>query len=217
MALLQPIGILGGTFDPIHFGHLRLGLELYQSCQLAKVHIVPCQQPVHREAPAASPAQRLAMIELAIANEPAFVTDPCEIQRTTPSYTVNTLEELRQKHANTPLCLLLGVDAFLDFLNWHRPNDILSLAHVIVAHRPQYQLPTKGPIADLLAVHQQGDISYMHQNQAGGILLRSITALEISATDIRQQISSGRDPRYLLPDSVYDYIKEHSIYRATRI
>lgn len=215
--LKQPIGILGGTFDPIHHGHLRMGLELYEACQFSKVHLIPCQQPVHRESPLANADHRLAMINCAIQGEPAFIANSCELNRATPSYTIDTLEQLRITYPDTPLCLLLGIDAFIDFLSWHRPNDILKNAHIIVAHRPNFQLPTSGTIIDLIQAHRKNDITYIHQNLAGGILLRSITALEISATEIRKQISNGKNPRYLLPDCVYDYIKEHGLYKATRI
>lgn len=213
----KAIGILGGTFDPIHLGHMRLALELYEALNLASVHITPCYQPVHRKLPIASPEQRLAMIECAVADEPALVTDAREINRKGPSYMIDTLLDFRAEMPSTPLCLLLGIDAFLGFTSWHRWNDILNQAHIIVAHRPQYQLPSTGIIADLLKERLQHDISYIHENHSGGILLRPITALEISASDIRKQIAMGRNPRYLLPDGVYDYIKRHGTYSLNRI
>lgn len=208
----KAIGILGGTFDPIHMAHLRMALELYESLDLAKVHVIPCYSPVHRKTPSASPEDRLKMVQCAVGNEPALIADDREIRRGDPSYMIDTLKEMRAEFKNTPLCLLLGIDAFLGFASWHCWQDILENAHLIVAHRPQYHLPDNGIIADLLKERLQQEAAYIHEHPAGGILLRPITALEISATDIRKQIASGRNPRYLLPDGVYDYIKQHGIY-----
>lgn len=213
----KAIGILGGTFDPIHLGHLRMALELYEALDLAKVHITPCFQPVHRKNPTASPEQRLAMVKCAVANEPALFADDREIRRHGPSYFIDTILGMREEMPTTPLCLIIGIDAFLGFTSWHRWKEILNQIHLIVAHRPNYQLPHTGIIADLMKERLQQDISFIHENQAGGILLRPITALEISATDIRKQIAMGRNPRYLLPDSVYDYIKQQGIYSISRI
>lgn len=213
----KALGILGGTFDPIHLGHLRLALELYETLNLVKVHITPCYQPVHRKLPVASPEQRLAMVERAVVDESALFADAREIHRRGPSYTIDTLLELRAEVPNTPLCLLVGIDAFLGFTSWHRWEEILEHAHIIIAHRPQYQLPSTGIIADLITDRLQKEISYIHENIAGGILLRPITALEISASDIRKQIAMGRNPRYLLPDGVYNYIKQNGTYSISRL
>jgi nicotinate-nucleotide adenylyltransferase len=213
----KAIGILGGTFDPIHHGHLRMALELYESLDLARVHIIPCHQPVHRKQPTATPAQRMAMVNCAIANEPGLLADDREIRRQGPSYMIDTLLDMKKDLPDSPLCLLIGIDAFLGFPSWNRFDEILQLSHLVVAHRPQYQIPTTGVVADLLKARIQHEISYIHDNMAGGILLRPITALEISASDIRKQIALGRNPRYLLPDGVYDYIKQHGTYSISRI
>lgn len=208
----KAIGILGGTFDPIHMGHLRMALELYEALDLASVHIMPCFKPMHRKQPVASPKDRLAMVKCAIAAEPALVADDREIRRQGPTYTIDTLLEMRKEMPDTSLCVLIGIDAFLDFASWHRWKEILDHAHIIVAHRPHYQLPPAGIITDLIKERMQHESPYIRENLAGGILLRPITALEISATDIRKQIAMRKNPRYLLPDGVYDYIKRHHIY-----
>lgn len=213
----KAIGILGGTFDPIHMAHLRMALELYEGLDLAKVHLVPCYQPVHRKMPVATPEQRLAMVQTAIASEPALIADDREIRRQNPSYFIDTLLDFKREMPETPVCLLVGIDAFLNFTSWHRWKEILNHAHIVVAHRPNYHLPTTGIIPDLLKQRLQREASFIHENEAGGILLRPITSLEISATDIRKQIAMGRNPRYLLPDNVYDYIKQHGIYSISRI
>jgi len=208
----KAIGLLGGTFDPIHLGHLRMALELYDALSLYKVYLVPCYQPVHRKLPIASPHDRLAMVTCAVQNEPALCADAREIERKGPSYFIDTLLDFRREFTNTPICLLLGIDAFLGFPSWHRSKEILQHAHIIVAHRPQYQLPTTGILAELMQQHLQHETAYIHEHLAGGILFRPITSLEISATDIRKQIAMERNPRYLLPDRVYDYIKQYGIY-----
>ncbi|MDR3477508.1 MAG: nicotinate-nucleotide adenylyltransferase [Gammaproteobacteria bacterium] len=215
--LKQPIGILGGTFDPVHFGHLRMALELYQALDLAEVRLVPCYQPVHRKMPVATPEQRLKMVTEAIAKESAFTVDPCEIERQGPSYTIDTLKTLHALLPNTPFCLIMGIDALLSFSSWHQWENILDLAHLVVAHRPQYQLPQTGIVADLLKERLRHNAIDLHNSLAGNILLHPVTPLEISSTDIRKQIASGRNPRFLLPDSVYNYIKEHGTYSISRI
>lgn len=215
--LQRAIGILGGTFDPIHFGHLRTALELYQALELAEVRLIPCYQPVHRKMPIASPEHRLAMVKTAIKGEPALQVDDLEIVRKGPTYTIDTLEILHEKQPNTPLCLIMGIDALLGFPSWHRFEEILKLAHLVVAHRPHYQLPHTGVIADLLKYRLKHGTSALHDTLAGNIVLHPVTSLEISATDIRKQIAMERNPRYLLPDSVYQYIVQHGVYSISRI
>jgi len=215
--LQQAIGILGGTFDPIHFGHLRSALEIYQALDLAHVRLIPCFQPVHRKMPIASPLHRLAMVSTAIADEPALAVDDCEIQRKGPSYTIDTLEFLQKKMPDTPLCLIMGIDALLGFPSWHRWEDILKIAHLVIAHRPQYQLPQTGIVADLLKQRLKHESSALHSCIAGNIFFHPVTPLEISATDIRKQIAMRRSPRFLLPDSVYHYIEQHGVYSISGI
>lgn len=215
--LQQAIGILGGTFDPIHFGHLRTALELHQALDLAEVRLIPCYEPVHRKVPIATPEQRLAMVKCAIESEPALRVDNCEILRKGPSYMIDTLETLHKKFPNTPLCLIMGIDAFFGFTSWHRPDDILKLAHLIIVHRPRYNIPHTGVIAELLKKRLKNSPSALHECLAGNIILQPVTPLEISATDIRKQIAMGRSPRYLLPDSVYKYIQRHGVYSITRL
>lgn len=217
MQLNKPIGIFGGTFDPIHFGHLRSALELYQALDLAEVRLIPCYQPVHRKSPVASPQERLAMVEKAIAGESALTLDDREIKRQSPSYMIDTLESLKHEFKQTPCCLLMGIDALLGFPSWHRFIDILDLAHLVVAHRPQYHLPHTGTIADLLKERLVQNPAVLHQTLAGHILLHPVTPLEISASDIRKQIAMGKNPRFLLPNNVLEYIIQHGTYNISRL
>jgi len=213
----RAVGILGGTFDPIHFGHLRLALELYQAFDLQHIRLIPCFQPVHRKQPTASPEERLAMVKRAVATETGFKIDDCEIKRKGPSYTIDTLLELRKKAPQTPFCILIGIDAFLGFTSWHRWQEILDNAHLIVAHRPNYHLPQTGVVAKLIRDRLVDDAMLIHQKNQGFILMHPITSLEISATDIRKQIAMGKNPRYLLPDNVYEYIKKRGTYSVSTL
>lgn len=213
----KPIGLFGGTFDPIHFGHLRTALELYQLLDLAEVRLIPCYQPVHRKLPVASPEQRLAMVHEAIAIEPALKVDSREIDRKGPSYMIDTLESLRKEFPDTPFALIMGIDALLGFASWHRWEKIPTLCHLVIAHRPQYELPRTGTIANLLKERLVQNPSAIHESLSGKILFQPVTALEISASDIRKQIAQGLNPRYLLPNRVYQYITEHGTYSLSRV
>lgn len=215
--LKQPIGILGGTFDPIHFGHLRTALELKQALDLTEVRLIPCYQPVHRKSPIATPDQRLEMVRVAIEHEPALAVDDCEILRKGPSYMIDTLEFLHQKLPETPLCLIMGIDALLNFPSWNRWQDILTQAHLVIAHRPHYHLPKTGIVAELLKERLKQSPIALHESLAGNIVLHPVTPLEISATEIRKLIAMGRNPRYLLPDSVYKYTQQHGVYSISQL
>lgn len=213
----RAIGILGGTFDPIHFGHLRLAFELHQAFDLEYIRLIPCYQPVHRKQPIASPEERLAMLKRAVASEPALKVDDSETKRKGPSYTIDTLLELCKKIPQTPFCILIGIDAFLGFTSWHRWQEILDQAHLLVAHRPNYHLPHTGIVAKLIRERLVEDASVIHKKMNGSIFLHPITSLEISATDIRKQIAMGKSPRYLLPDNVYEFIKKHGTYSVSTL
>lgn len=213
----QAIGILGGTFDPIHFGHLRTALELHEALDLAEVRLVPCYQPVLCKLPIASPEHRLAMVKAAVMSEPALKVDDLEIVRKGPSYMVDTLKILHNNQPHTPLCLILGIDAFLSFPCWHKWEEILTLSHLVIAHRPQYQLPHAGIVADLLKERLIHSATALHEALAGHILLHPVTSLDISSTDIRKQIEMDKNIRYLLPDNVYDYIKQHGTYSLSQL
>ena len=214
--LPAPIGVFGGTFDPIHFGHLRPALDLLEQLSLQRLHLIPCAVPPHRGEPHASAAQRLAMLELAVAGQPGFVVDERELRRSGPSYMVDTLASLRAEVGETPLCLILGVDAFLGLPGWHRWQRLLELAHIVVTHRPGWQLDeTSMPQALRQAVqeHWLADGAALRAQSAGGVLLQSVTQLDISATDIRERIAAGYSANYLLPVTVWQYIQEQDLYR----
>jgi nicotinate-nucleotide adenylyltransferase len=209
---MEPIGVFGGAFDPIHFGHLRTAFEMWQALGLAELRIIPTGSPNHRERPIADPGLRLAMVRAAVADQPGFVVDDREVRRQGVSYSVDTLDEMRREHPDRPLCLIVGMDAFLGLPNWHRWRDIVELAHVVVAHRPGWQAPTSGPLGALMVDRGTGSVRDLHQRKAGHIHIHAVTQLEISSTDLRNIITTGRDPRFLVPDAVRDIIIETECY-----
>jgi len=214
-AFTPPIGVFGGTFDPIHFGHLRPALELLEELSLQRLHLIPSAVPPHRAKPQAMAEQRLAMLKLAVAEQPGFVIDERELRRSGPSYMVDTLASLRAEVGETPLCLILGVDAFLGLHEWHQWQRLLELAHIVVAHRPGWSLDeTSMPQALRQGVqgHWLADAAALPAQVAGGVLLQSVTQLDISATDIRKRIAAGKSANYLLPAAVWRYIQEQDLY-----
>jgi nicotinate-nucleotide adenylyltransferase len=208
----QPIGLFGGTFDPIHYGHLRTAFELWQELRLAEIRFMPTGSPPHREQPYATPELRLAMVEAAVASQPAFVVDDREVRRTGVSYSIDTLTEVRKEFPDRSLCLLLGMDAFLGLPNWHRWRELLDLAHIVVAHRPGWRAPTMGPLGEVMVDHGTGTIRDLHQNPSGRVYVHAVTQLEISSTELRQLIIAGRDPQYLVPEEVRQIIQETRCY-----
>ena len=213
---MRPIGILGGTFDPIHYGHLRLAQELADYLELASVRFIPAGNPYHREAAESSPQARLAMVRLAIAGNPRFVADDREIRRTGPNYTFDTLTGLRAELGNQiPLVLLLGSDAFGQLNTWHRWLDLFSLAHIAVAHRPGHRLDPRRlntVLGQELIRRRTDDMSTITNTPAGCVTTIAMTPLDISATAIRAALDAGRSARYLLPDAVLDYIQNQRLY-----
>ena len=212
------IGVFGGTFDPVHIGHLRPALELFEILQLDELRLIPAGIPPHRRAPRADSAQRLLMLRKAIDGQAEFVLDEREIQRTGPSYMVDTLSELRvELGEQIPLCLMLGMDSFLGLNSWHCWQKIPQLAHLVVSHRPGW-LPEHlddhgGPLAEMADSCLVTDPRDLGSKPAGLIFMQLVTQLDISSTRIRALIREGRNPRYLLPDEVWMYIQEQQLYQ----
>ena len=215
---ITPIGILGGTFDPIHFGHLRLAQEVLEQCNLAAVHFIPSGSPPHRNAPHADAQHRLDMSRLALQGNPAFVLDEREINRTDPCYTVYTLTALRAElGAQQPLCLLMGGDAFMLLHTWYEWEKLFGLAHIVVMQRAGRPLGNTINEADAaLRDEYQARLApaprALHDAPAGAIVAINMSALEISATDIRRRCAEKKDIHYLLPDVVADYIQSQHLY-----
>jgi nicotinate-nucleotide adenylyltransferase len=213
---MQPIGLFGGMFDPVHYGHLRTAFELWQALKLAEVRFMPAGSPPHKQATHASAEIRLAMVAAAIANQKGFVVDDREVRRQGVSYSYDTLAELRAEYPDRSLCLLLGMDAFLGLPDWHRWRELLDLAHIVVAHRPGWKAPTMGPLGEVMVDRGTGSVRDLHEKLAGRIYIRAVTQLEISSTDLRQVITTGQDPRYLVPEEVRKIIRETGCYAQKR-
>ena len=203
------IGILGGTFDPIHYGHLRSALELKELFELDHVRLIPCAQPVHRDSPTATATQRLEMLQLAVKNQTDLIVDNQELQRAGGSYTFDTLTALRSNYPKVPLLLFIGSDAFNDFTTWFRWKELFNLAHVVVITRPN---ATLNPLNEFFKTHLTNDKKILKQEVAGLLFFQQITQLEISATAVRGMITTRKNPCFLLPDAVIDYIYQHQLY-----
>lgn len=206
---------MGGTFDPIHYGHLRLAEEMAEAIGLAQVLFIPAGQPPHRGTPRTAAAHRLEMVRRAIAGNPRFEADPREVARPRPSYTVDTLTELRAElGSERPVWLLLGADAFLDLPTWHEWRSLFGLAHIAVAARPGAELLGADSLPEALGheVLPRLATDASAPGAAGSVLLRQTTPLDISATAIRKLLGRHASARYLLPDAVLGYIHEHQLY-----
>lgn len=209
---MQPIAIFGGTFDPIHLGHLRCAWEVGEWLAAERVHFVPSACPVHRGEPAVSSLHRLRMVELAIAAVPGWLLDDRELQRGGPSYMVDTLRELRGVYGpDRPLCLVLGSDAFEGFLRWHDWRGVLSLANLVVMTRAGVPAQGDEPLQRLL--QERALPADAPWPAAGAIVQRAVTAMDVSATHLRALLAQGLSVRFLVPDAVAAYIERHDLYR----
>lgn len=213
-----PIGVFGGTFDPIHYGHLRLAEEAAEAAKLAEVRFMPSGTPPHRPRPGVDTAHRVEMVRLAIAGNPRFALDARETTRAGPAYTFDTLTELRRElGAQQSLTLIVGADAFLDLATWHQWRALFDLAHMLVAYRPGYPIDTwqsRMPerLAHEYAARHMHQPLAVHLAPAGGVATVAMTGLDISATSLRNALRVQASARYLLPDTVLDYIRSHNLY-----
>ncbi len=213
----SPLALLGGTFDPVHFGHLRIASEAAAALKLPEVRLIPSKTPVHRARPGASEAQRLAMLKLAVADYPGLATDDRELRRDTPSYTVLTLESLRAEFPDRPLIWLIGIDAFMHLNHWFEWPRLFDLAHFVVLNRPGFAVTQA--LSPVLAEVWQGRLTHsadsLRETTHGSIYLQTVTPQAISATEIRNTIAAGADDcalESLLPAPVVAYIRAHQLY-----
>ncbi|MEO8445271.1 MAG: nicotinate-nucleotide adenylyltransferase [Gammaproteobacteria bacterium] len=212
----QPIGIFGGTFDPVHVGHLRTAYELLTNLDLAEVRFIPSRIPPHRPPAVAPEALRLRMLEAALEGLPGFVVDDRELRRPGPSYMVDTLASLRQEVASRPLCLLLGLDAFALLPTWHRWRELPELAHLVIARRPGAATAPDGEAGELLRARATTDPRELARLPAGRVLLLDVTQLDVSSSAIRRLVAAGGDPRFLVPDAVRELIEKTHIYASPK-
>ncbi|MCP4043651.1 MAG: nicotinate-nucleotide adenylyltransferase [Gammaproteobacteria bacterium] len=209
------IGILGGTFDPVHNGHLRLAMEIMEELGVDQVRLVPANVPPHRTAPAAAAENRVEMLEAALKDVTGLIPDRRELKRDGPSFTLDTLISLRSEFPHAPLGLIVGMDAFCTLDTWHNWRQLADYAHIIVAQRPNSPEP-RGEVADLLRQRRIASLEQLHERDSGHIFIHATPLLDISATRIRALIAAGANPRYLLPDSVIEIIHNRGLYLDAR-
>ncbi len=212
--MTQRIGLLGGTFDPIHIGHLRAALEVAEQFALDELRLIPSARPPHRGTPQVCAQARLDMVRLAVADVPPLSVDDRELWRDRPSWTIDTLESLRAElGAEVQLLLLVGWDAFCGLPTWHRWQELLDHCHILVLQRPDAGSEAPDALRNLLAARSVADPQAL-KGPAGQIAFVWQMPLAISATQVRERLGSGRSIRFLVPDAVLAYIHAHGLYRA---
>jgi len=202
------IGVNGGTFDPIHFGHLRPALEVLMALNLSEVKFIPSFQPVHKNTPSVSAKHRCEMVRLAIKRQPLFSLDPIEVDREGVSFMVDTLSTLKEKYPDDSLVLMMGVDAFAKFDHWHRWQDILGVANLAVMSRPGCLKSYSKKVNEILKKHKVESLSLSF----GQIVELSVTQLDLSATALRSFLQKNETVDYLMPASVVEYIQKNNLY-----
>lgn len=207
------IGVFGGTFDPVHFGHLRAANEAKERLSLIDLRLLPAGNPPHRSITYASAQHRLAMLRLALAGHDDLWADDREVRRSGYSFMVDTLTEIRREEGNIPVLLLIGQDAVNSLDSWHEWQALFTLAHIVILRRPDSRHDYSGALFREVQPRLVKDPERLEESPAGLVLPLEVTQLAISATDIRRQIAAGESPRFLLPDGVIDYIHEHRLYR----
>lgn len=212
---MKPLAIFGGTFDPVHLGHLSVAWEASELLD-ADVHLMPASVPPHRPPPIASALQRVAMLRAALHGQSRLALDTRELEREGPSYTIDTLFELRAEQGARPLVLLIGADAFAGLPSWHRWGELFDLAHIGVLSRPGVEAVLPDDLQREIAGRRVDDMVAWRHASAGNVIELTVTPLEISATRIRDLLASGREPRYLLPAGLFDDFGLLSPYRASR-
>lgn len=209
----KPIGLLGGTFDPIHHGHLRLALELYERLDLAEVRLLPAASPPHKNQPMADSQLRLAMVQAAVANVQGLIADGRELNRQGHSYTVETLQEIRaEMGAERPLYLIMGMDAFMSLSSWYQWEQLIHYAHLLVVRRPGALLPMVHQMQVFMREHQVSEDNPLTWQPSGTVIVEDIPGLMISSTQVRALLVQGKNPQYLLPESVLKLIYEQGLY-----
>ncbi len=222
---MKAVGIFGGTFDPVHIGHLRTAVELREHLGLDELHLMPSARPPHREQPGVSAEQRLAMLRLAIGgatpggslNCEGLLADDRELRREGLSYTVETLVQLRSElGGDIALCLCIGMDSLVNLHTWQRWQELSDYAHIVVAARPGWHLPEAGPVAQWLVGRYTDDVQLLSHSPSGRVLVETMTLLPVSSTKIRENLAAGHSIRYLVPDTVIQYIHQHGLYKQEK-
>jgi len=208
------IGVFGGTFDPVHYGHLRAAVEAREKLNLEDFRLLPAGDPPHRSDTVASAAQRVEMLRLAVRSCSGLRVDEREVRRSGPSFMVDTLSEIRREAGDAPMLLLVGQDAANALDGWHRWQDLFGLAHLVVMRRPDAHFQCEGALREQISRRRISAPELLHRKPAGCVLSLEITQLDISSTLIRGLFEQGKSPRFLMPDEVIEFIFEHRLYGA---
>ena len=208
----RAVGIFGGTFDPVHYGHLRAAVEAMERLQLEDFRLLPAGAPAHRPHIFASAEHRLAMLELALRDYPDLVVDDREIRRSGLSFMVDTLSEIRAEKGDAPLILMIGQDAVNSLDQWHEWRSLFELAHLVIMRRPDSKHHYSGELFEQVQPRLVADPEILNDSPAGFILPLELTQLAISSTDIRRRMRTGLSPRFLLPQPVIAYIRQQGLY-----
>ena len=210
--IIEPLALFGGTFDPVHYGHLRCADEARQKLNLNYLYLLPAGVPPHRAKPRTTTAQRLEMLKLAQQDFPHLKIDDRETRRSGPSYMVDTLQELRTEFPRRPLLLLVGQDVADDLHSWFQWKKLFSLAHIVILTRPGSNTQYQQELADQILPRLNFDVQKLCCSQAGGVLQLEVTSIDVSATMIKKFIRQGRSPKSMLPGAVLDYIYKNRLY-----
>lgn len=208
----SPIGLFGGTFSPVHHGHLRSALDICQALELSSVTLIPNYQSPHKAAQDVSAQHRLAMLKLATSISPMLNISDIEISSANTSYTVDTVRSFRAQYPDRPLCFLMGMDSLINFTKWHQWQEILANCHLIVSKRPGYDVNDNSDAANLLSDYQTTDIAQIKSTLSGRIFVYEAHPLAISSSQMREAIKTGKAITYLTPPAVEDYIATHQLY-----
>ena len=206
------IGILGGSFDPVHIGHLRLAIEAREALALSEVRFIPARQSPLRAPPRADAELRLALLQAALQDEPGLALDTRELSRPGPSYTVDTLRELRAALGVAPLCLLLGMDAFNGLAGWRDWRSLTDYAHLAVFARPGTVAPDTGPVAEWSRGRLAAQPAALHTRPAGLVWMGPLPPLAVSATELRARAAAGRSLHHLTPPGVCRILEREQPY-----
>jgi len=209
---IEPLAYVGGTFDPVHYGHLRCADEAREKLGLKNLYLLPAGTPPHRACPQTSTRQRLDMLKLAQTEFPALKIDERETRREGPSYMVETLQELRAEFPQQPLALLIGQDAANLLHTWFHWQQLFSLAHIVILTRPSIKMEYRQDVAEQIQQRLHVDPQKLLRSQAGGVLQLEVASIDVSATNIKKLISQGRSLRSMMPPAVINYINENRLY-----
>lgn len=207
------LGLFGGTFDPIHRGHLQPLSEAARQIGIEQIKLIPCHIPPHKASPNVAAHQRLQMVKIATANTALFSVDDRELKQQRPSYSVHTLTALRHEYPQTPLCFFMGMDSLRTFASWYKYQDILALCHLVIMQRPGHSMIFNPRITQLLATHQTQDSDDLQRHLAGKIFISDARQVAISATELRQRLARSHDVSEFIDANVLEYIQAYKLYR----